>query len=145
MQVAQGNPPVFAVVDGLGTYEGTYQLCITREGQTPMLSQWTTTTNWTDLGSPYLWWTGVDGTHHHGHSSLGPEPGRLGPGQKVGVVVSDQASDQDALDSYLLPDLKKIGVIPEVVTVTADIGETSSTDSTATWRGTGSRRRGSSR
>ena len=98
-----------------------------------MLSQWTTTTNWTDLGSPYLWWTGADdapilaATVRWGLSS-----GRLGHGKKVGVVVSDQASDQGALDSYLLPDLKKIGVVPQVVTVTADIGETATTDSTAT-------------
>ncbi len=131
-QWTEGNPPVFAVVDGLGTYEGTNQLCITQEGQTPMLSQWTTTTNWTDLGSPYLWWTGADdapilaATVRWGLSS-----GRLGHG-KVGVVVSDLASDQGALDSYLLPDLRKVGVVPQVVTVTADVGETSSTDSTAT-------------
>ena len=98
-----------------------------------MLSQWTTTTNWTDLGSPYLWWTGADdapilaATVRWGLSS-----GRLGHGKKVGVVVSDQASDQGALDSYLLPDLKKIGVVPQVVTVTADIDETANTDSTAT-------------
>ena len=132
-QWTQGNPPVFAVVDGLGTYEGANQLCITREGQTPMLSQWTTTTNWTDLGSPYLWWTGADdapilaATVRWGLSS-----GRLGHGKKVAVVVSDQASDQGALNSYLLPDLKKIGVVPQVVTVTADISETATTDSTAT-------------
>ncbi len=117
-QWTQGNPPVFAVVDGLGTLQGTNELCITREGQTPMLSQWTTTTNWTDLGSPYLWWTGADdapilaATVRWGLSS-----GRLGHGKKVGVVVSDQASDQGALDSYLLPDLKKIGVVPQVVEV----------------------------
>ncbi len=132
-QWTQGNPPVFAVVDGLGTYEGANQLCITREGQTPMLSQWTTTTNWTDLGSPYLWWTGADdapilaATVRWGLSS-----GRLGHGKKVAVVVSDQASDQGALNSYLLPDLKKIGVVPQVVTVTADVSETATTDSTAT-------------
>ena len=59
-QWTQGNPPVFAVVDGLGTFQGVDELCVTREGHTPMLSQWTTTTNWTNLGSPYLWWTGAD-------------------------------------------------------------------------------------
>ena len=41
-------------------------------------------------------------------------------------------SDQDALNSFLLPDLKKIGVDPQVVTITADVGETASTDSDAT-------------
>ena len=53
-QWTEGQPPVFAVLDGLGTWEGVNELCITREGHTPMLSQWTTTTNWTDLGSPVL-------------------------------------------------------------------------------------------
>jgi hypothetical protein len=132
-QWTQGNPPVFAVVDGLGTWEGVNELCVTQQGHTPMLSQWSTTTNWTDLGSPYLWWTGADdapilaATVQWGLSS-----GRLGHGQKVGVVASDEVSDQDALNSYLLPDLKKIGVDPQVVTITADIGETATTDSDAT-------------
>ena len=132
-QWTQGSPPVFAVVDGLGTWEGVNELCVTQQGHTPMLSQWTTTTNWTDLGSPYLWWTGADdagilaATVQWGLSS-----GRLGHGQKVGVVVSDEVSDQDALNSSLLPDLKKIGVDPQVVTVTADVGETATTDSDAT-------------
>ena len=132
-QWTQGTPPVFAVLDGLGTWQGVNELCITREGHTPMLSQWTTTTNWTDMGSPYLWWTGADdapiltATVQWGLSS-----GRLGHGEKVGVVVSDQASDQSALNSSLLPDLKKIGIVPQVVTITAALGETSGTDSDAT-------------
>jgi hypothetical protein len=132
-QWTQGSPPVFAVLDGLGTWSGDNELCITQEGHTPMLAQWTTTTNWTDLGSPYLWWTGADdapvlaATVRWGLSS-----GRLGHGRKVGVVVSDQASDQAALNQYLLPDLKKIGVTPLVETVAADLGETASTDSDAT-------------
>jgi hypothetical protein len=132
-QWTQGNPPVFAVLDGLGTFEGVDELCVTREGHTPMLSQWTTTTNWTDLGSPYLWWTGADdaailaATVQWGLSS-----GRLGHGKKVGVVVSDQASDQSALNSYLLPDLKRIGIVPQVVTIAAAVEDTASTDSDAT-------------
>ena len=97
-----------------------------------MLSQWTTTTNWTDLGSPYLWWTGADDGPIAATVRWGLSSGRLGHGKKVGVVVSDQASDQSALNSYLLPDLKKIGVVPEVETITADLGETASTDSDAT-------------
>ncbi len=59
-QWTEGSPPVFAVVDGLGTWVGDNQLCVTQEGHTPMLAQWSTTTNWTTAGSPYLWWTGVD-------------------------------------------------------------------------------------
>ena len=129
----EGAPPVFAVLDGLGTWEGDNELCITQEGHTPMLSQWTTTTNWTDLGSPYLWWTGADdGPILAATVRWGLSSGRLGHGKKVGVVVSDQASDQSALNSYLLPDLRKIGVVPEVETIAADLGETASTDSDAT-------------
>jgi Periplasmic binding protein len=132
-QWTQGNPPVFAVLDGLGTFEGVNQLCITREGHTPMLSQWTTTTNWTNLGAPYLWWTGADDAPILAATvKWGRSTGRLGQGAKVGVVVSDEVSDQDALHAYLLPDLKKIGVDPQVVTITADVGETASTDTDAT-------------
>ena len=109
------------------------QLCITQEGHTPLLSQWTTTTNWTTLGSPYLWWTGADDAQILAATvSWGRSSGRLGAGKKVGVVVSDQESDQDALNSYLLPDLKKIGITPQIETVSADLGETASTDSDAT-------------
>ena len=57
-QWTQGNPAVFAVVDGIGTWERDNQLCVTQQGQTPLISAWSTTTNWTNLGSPYLWWTG---------------------------------------------------------------------------------------
>jgi hypothetical protein len=57
--------------------------------------------------------------------------GRLGQGKKVGVVVSDQAADQLALHSYLLPDLKKVGITPQVYTIAADLNETASTDSDA--------------
>ena len=132
-QWTEGSPPVFAVLDGLGTLEGVNQLCVTQEGHTPMLSQWTTTTNWTDLGSPYLWWTGADDAPILAATvSWGRSSGRLGHGTKVGVVVSDQASDQSALTSYLLPDLKAIGIVPLVVTIAGDPTETASTDSDAT-------------
>ena len=132
-QWTQGNPPVFAVIDGIGTWTGDNELCVTQEGHTPMIAAWTTTTNWTQEGSPYLWWTGADqapvleATVQWGLSS-----GRLGHGKKVGVVVSDQAGDQAALHSYLLPDLKKVGITPQVYTVSAGLNETASTDSDAT-------------
>ena len=110
-QWTQGNPAVFAIVDGIGTWTGDNQLCVTEQGHTPLISAWSTTTNWTQMGSPYLWWTGPDqspvlaATVQWGLSS-----GRLGHGKKVGVVVSDQAGDQAALNSYLLPDLKAAGI-----------------------------------
>jgi hypothetical protein len=131
-QWTEGSPPVFAVIDGIGTWTGDDQLCVTQQGQTPLISAWSTTTNWTDLGSPYLWWTGPDmapvleATVQWGLSS-----GRLGHGKKVGVVASDLASDQAALNSYLLPDLKKAGVTPLVETVAGNPDETAASNSDA--------------
>ena len=127
-----GSPPVFAVIDAIGTWTGNNQLCITQQGHTPMIGEWTTVTNWTQLGSPYLWWTGADqapvlsATVNWGLSS-----GRLTKGKTVGVVVSDQASDQTALNSYLLPDLRKAGVTAKVLTIASNIDETASTNSDA--------------
>ena len=37
----QGSPAAFAVLDGLGAWTGDDQLCITQEGQTPFIGQWT--------------------------------------------------------------------------------------------------------
>ncbi len=131
-QWTQGSPAVFAVVDGIGTWIGPDQLCVTQQGQTPLISAWSTTTNWTNLGSPYLWWTGADmapvlaATVQWGLSS-----GRLGHGKKVGIVVSDQAPDQAAMNDYLLPDLRKAGITPMVETVAAGLNETASTSSDA--------------
>ena len=31
-QWTQGNPPAFAVVDGIGTWTGDNELCVTQEG-----------------------------------------------------------------------------------------------------------------
>ena len=54
----EGSPAAFAVVDGVGGWAGDNQLCVTQEGKTPLLAQWTTVTDWTRMGSPYLWWLG---------------------------------------------------------------------------------------
>ena len=43
-----------------GDWTGDDQLCITQEGHTPFIGAWSTVTNWTNEGSPYLWWTGPD-------------------------------------------------------------------------------------
>jgi hypothetical protein len=61
----------------------------------------------------------------------GQSSGRLGHGKKVGVVVSDQAADQDALNLYLLPDLKKAGITPTVETVAASPDQTATTNTDA--------------
>ena len=41
-QWTEGNPAAFAVVDGIGTWEGTIELCVTQQGQTPLISAWST-------------------------------------------------------------------------------------------------------
>ncbi len=127
----EGSPAAFAVLDGEGDWTGDNQLCITQEGQTPMIAQWTTVTNWTDKGSPYLWWTGPDQAVmlqtvvNWGLSS------DLLAGKKVGVIAGDRASDQLALTQYLLPDLSRAGVTPVVETIASDPNDTATTDTQA--------------
>ena len=109
-QWTQGNPARLRGARRHRHVGGDNQLCVTQQGHTPLISAWSTVTDWTNLGSPYLWWTGPDmspvlaATVQWGLSS-----GRLRNGRKVGVVVSDQAADQEALNQYLMPDLKKVG------------------------------------
>ncbi len=127
----EGSPAAFAVLDGIGDWTGDNQLCVTQEGHTPMIGQWTTVTNWTNQGSPYLWWTGPDqatvlqAVVNWGLSS------QLLEGKKVGVVAGDRASDQLALKKYLLPDLSRAGVTPVVETIASDPNDTATTDTQA--------------
>jgi len=127
------NPPIFAVLDGVGTFTGPNELCVTQQGHTPMLSQWTTVTQFTQAGSPYLWWTGPDDAAVlQALVSWGKSQGTIGGKAKLGVVVGDRASDQDALNNYLLPDLKRAGVTPVVETIPAQTSEGASTASDST-------------
>jgi hypothetical protein len=131
-QWTQGSPPAFAVIDGIGTWEGDNQLCVTQEGHTPMIGAWSTITDWTQLGSPYLWWTGADDAPVlKALVQWGVSSGRLGGGKKVGVVVSDQASDQAAYNYYLKGYLQAAGITPQVYTIAADLDETATTNSDA--------------
>jgi hypothetical protein len=128
----EGSPPVFAVLDGLGDWTGDDQLCITQEGHTPFLGQWTTVTNWTTQGSPYLWWTGPDqASILQAVVNWGLSSDLIGGDIKVGVIAGDRASDQVALEDYLLPDLRRAGVVPVVKTIDADPNDTSTTDAEA--------------
>ncbi|MGH9078996.1 MAG: ABC transporter substrate-binding protein [Acidimicrobiales bacterium] len=126
----EGSPAAFAVVDGEGAWTGDNQLCITQEGHTPFIGQWTTVTNWTTLGSPYLWWTGPDqAAVLRAVVSWGLSAQLLGGARKVGIVVGDRASDQLALNDYLLPDLRRAGVTPVVVkTIASDPADTATTN-----------------
>jgi len=128
----EGSPAAFAVVDGLGAWTGDNQLCVTQEGQTPFLGEWTTVTNWTDQGSPYLWWTGPDQSALlRAVVSWGLSAHLLGHGRTVGIIAGDRASDQSALDDALLPALAKAGVHPLVETIASDPSATATTDSQA--------------
>ncbi len=128
----EGSPAAFAVLDGLGDWTGDDELCVAQEGQTPFIGQWTTVTNWTNQGSPYLWWTGPDqATILQAVVNWGLSSGLLGSTQKVAVVAGSRASDQQALDDYLLPDLSRAGVTPVVKTIDADPSDTATTDAEA--------------
>jgi hypothetical protein len=125
----EGSPAAFAVLDGLGDWTGDDQLCITQEGHTPFIGQWTTVTNWTNQGSPYLWWTGPDqATILQAVVNWGLSAHLVGGGIKVGVIAGDRASDQVALNDYLLPDLRDAGITPVVKTIDANPDDTATTD-----------------
>src|SRR5581483_8797133 len=128
----EGSPAAFAVLDGVGAYTGDAEICVTQLGHTPFIGQWTTVSTWTKAGSPYLWWTGPDDAAilqavvAWGHSS-----GLLGGARKVGIVAGDRASDQTALNDYLLPDLRRIGVSPVIETLASNPNQTATTSSEA--------------
>jgi hypothetical protein len=129
----QGNPAVFAVLDGVGTYTGVNQLCVTQQGHTPFLSQWTTVTSFVKQASPYLWWSGPDdGAVLRALVQWGASQGSVGGKSRLGVIVGDRASDQAALHQSLLPDLKRLGVTPLVETIPAQTSETAASGSDAT-------------
>lgn len=128
----QGSPAAFAVVEGIGTWTGANQLCITQEGHTPMIGQWSSVTSWTQQAAPYLWWTGVDqSVLLQALVNWGLASGNLA-GKKVGVIVGDDAADQAAYNQALSPDLQRAGVTNVVKeTIAADPSETSETDTEA--------------
>ena len=80
-QWTEGSPPVFAVLDGLGVWTGDNELCVTQEGHTPFIGQWTTVTNWTQEGAPV---PVVDGPRP------GADPRHRGPvGEELGPPHHD--------------------------------------------------------
>jgi hypothetical protein len=129
----QGNPAIFAVLDGVGTYTGVNQLCVTQQGHTPFLSQWTTVSSFTQEASPYLWWTGPDDASVlRALVTWAAANGAIGGKAKLGVIVGDRASDQAALHQSLLPDLRRVGVTPLIETIPAQTSESAATGSDAT-------------
>lgn len=118
-QWTQGSPPVFAVLDGVGSYSGDDELCVTQQGHTPFLGEGSTVTEYTDAGAPYLWWLGPDQSDVLATVvSWGKSSGLLGAGRKVAVVVGDDQGDQIALDTYLKSDFAAAGLpAPTIETI----------------------------
>ncbi len=124
-QWTQGNPPVFAVLDGIGAWTGDNELCITQEGHTPFIASWTTVNQWLQQGSPYLWWTGPDQARILATLvKWGTQTGLLSSSKKVGIIEGDRTSDQLAVNNYLLSDFRKAGLpAPIVVAMPAQTSE----------------------
>jgi hypothetical protein len=120
------------VLDGIGDWTGDNELCITQEGQTPFIGGWTTVTNWTTQGSPYLWWTGPDqAAILQAVVNWGLSAHLIGGAVKVGIIAGDRASDQLALNQYLLPDLRTAGITPVVKIIDANPDDTATTGTEA--------------
>jgi hypothetical protein len=132
-QWTEGSPPVFAVLDGLGSWTGDNELCVTQEGHTPLIGQWTTVTNWTQEGAPYLWWTGPDQAQILATVvQWGKSSGLLTNSSRIGIVAGDRTSDQVALNQYLLPDLRRAGFKnPLVETLPSNPSDTAASNSAA--------------
>jgi ABC-type branched-subunit amino acid transport system substrate-binding protein len=123
---------VFAVVD-TGKWYDDNQLCITQEGHVPLISSWTTVTDWTERGAPYLWWTGPDQADVVLNLvPWGQREGLLAPDKKFAILAGDRAGDKLAVDDYLLPALRAAGLKPAVVdTITASLDDPSTAQSQA--------------
>src|SRR6202011_2363488 len=115
---------VFAVVDAAAWHDD-HQLCVTQEGHTPLISSWSTVSDWTQRGAPNLWWTGPDQSEVL--RNLVPwsiDHNLLAPGVKFAVLAGDRASDRLAVQKYLLPALAARGLTPTINdTITANVSD----------------------
>jgi hypothetical protein len=128
----EGTNAVFAVLDGLGSWDGIDQLCITQEGHTPLLSEWTTVPNFAEPGEPYLWWTGPNQAQVLiATIDWAKSEGYISTTKTLGIIAGDRPSDQDALNDYLLPALKQMGIPTLVEPIAANPSEAASTQSDA--------------
>lgn len=102
---------VFAVVDADAWHDDS-QLCITQENHTPLISSWSTVTDWTTRGNPYLWWTGPDtGEVLANLVGWATGAGQLTKATKFGVVAADRTGDTLAAGD-LNKDLATAGLTP---------------------------------
>jgi len=132
-QWTEGSPAAFAVIDGLGDWTGDDQLCVTQEGHTPFIGEWTTVPTWTAAAAPYLWWTGPDQARVLDTLVQWAKGAKLiGGDRKLGIVVGDRTSDQSALNSYLLPYLHAAGISnPVIETLPSEASDTAATTAAA--------------
>jgi ABC-type branched-subunit amino acid transport system substrate-binding protein len=123
---------VFAVID-TGAWYSQNQLCLTQDGHVPLISGWTTVTEWTTRGAPYLWWTGPDQADVVKNLvPWGIQQKLLGPDTKLGIVVGDRESDKLALNEYLLPALEQAGITPaDTDFITANVGDSATAQAQA--------------
>ncbi len=128
----EGPGAVFAVLDGVGSWDGVDQLCITQEGRTPLISQWTTVPNFAQPGEPYLWWTGPNqGQVLIATIDWAKSKGYISKTKTLGIIAGNRPSDQDALNDYLLPALKKMGIPTVVEPIAANPDEAAATQADA--------------
>ena len=83
----------FAVVDS-EAWHSTHQLCITQENKTPLVSSFTSVSEFTRRGDPYLWWTGPSAEDVIPHwSAWALDAGYLASGKQTAVLLADRADD----------------------------------------------------
>lgn len=106
----------FAVVDS-DAWHSDAQLCLTEEFDTPLISRWTTTNEWTRRGAPYLWWNTPSADETIANWALWAlEAGHLGGANVVGVAISDRPSDRGA-KTLIEQALAQVGVSNPLVEV----------------------------
>jgi ABC-type branched-subunit amino acid transport system substrate-binding protein len=104
---------VFAWIDGIGAWHDSGQLCVAHDGNTPLITNSTGTTQTFQSGQPNLWWTGPDMCNvlrNLVHWSVAT--GQLTKSTRFGVVYSTSNTDVDGYRQCLLPALKREGLKP---------------------------------
>ena len=107
------DSPAFAFIDVLGAWHDDEQHCVAAAGQgnTPLLSPWTTTSSFLRAGSPNLWWTGPDLCNVlRNLVSWAVSSGALTRKTKFGVVYTTNPADINGYNQCLKPALARAGL-----------------------------------
>ncbi|MCU1460892.1 MAG: hypothetical protein JWO37_967, partial [Acidimicrobiales bacterium] len=131
----RNDPHLFAVIDINGGWHDDQQLCVTQEGKMPLLSPWTTVTDWVNRSGGYLWWVNadqVDTLLNLVAWAQAQSPPLLAKGVKFGVVAATREADSLAL-KYLTDGLSRAGLKPtHVQTIHFDTQSTAQANAEAT-------------